>query len=254
MIARGRYELRCCRLRDIRQRGYDNMPIVRGTVLLLWASLLAGCAGSRLAEEPPPGVNLAGAWRLDHSVSDDPQKVLDHMRAEAMKIIARQSQQVAMPARGGRQGQAQAPESGLDPALAQPPPPGTHFDPLRRSPMAHVLQNTVARGDFLTVRQGPGEFVLDYGSSRRTFTPGQHSVVSAEGGVGDQTSGWRGRAYVIEVKPQNGPVMTEEYELSADGKQLLTKLHIGSSELPAVNLNRVYRLVDRGTPQPPTSD
>ena len=222
--------------------------------MLLCVSLLAGCAGSTLVENPPPGVNLAGAWRLDHGASDDPQKVLEQMRAQAMKIISRQSQQVVMPARGGRQGQAQSPESGPDPALAQPPPPGTHFDPLRHSPMAHVILNMVARGDFLTVRQSPGEFVLDYGSSRRTFTPGQHSVVSAEGGVGDQTSGWKGRAYVIEVKPQNGPLMTEEYELSADGKQLLTKLHIGSSELPAVNLTRVYRPADQGTPQPPTSD
>jgi hypothetical protein len=230
------------------------MPIVRGAVLLLWASLLAGCAGSRLADEPAPGVNLAGSWRLDHSASDDPQKVLDQMRAEALKIIARQSQQVSMPARGGRQGPAQA-ESGPDPALAQPPPPGAHFDPLRRSPMAHVLQNMVARGDFLTVRQGPGEFVLDYGTSHRTFTPGQHSVVSAEGGVGDQISGWKGRAYVIEVKAQNGPAMSEEYELSADGKQLVAKLHIGSSELPAVNLTRVYRPTDQAAPPPlPVND
>lgn len=231
------------------------MPIVRGTVLMLWASLLAACAGSRLAEQPPPGVNLAGAWKLDHSASDDPQKLLDQMRAQAIKIIGRQSQPAAMPARGGRQGPAQVPESGPDPALAQPSPPGTHFDPLRRSPMAHVILNTVSRGDFLTVKQGPGEFVLDYGTSRRTFTPGQHSVVSAEGGVGDQTSGWKGHAYLIEVKAQNGPAVTEEYELSADGKQLLAKLHIGSSELPAVNLTRVYRPADQAAPQQfPISD
>jgi hypothetical protein len=96
--------------------------------------------------------------------------------------------------------------------------------------------------------------VLDYGTSRRTFTPGQHSVVSAEGGVGDQTSGWKGRAYVIEVKAQNGPAMSEQYELSADGKQLIAKLHIGSSELPAVNLTRVYRPTDQA-PQPlPVND
>jgi hypothetical protein len=230
------------------------MPMARGTLVLLCVSLLAGCASSRFSEDPPPGVNLAGAWRLDHGASDDPQKILEQMRAQALKIIGRQSQPVAVPAHGGRQGSAQIPESGPDPALAQPAPPGTHFDPLRRSPMAHVIENTVARGDFLTVRQGPGEFVLDYGTSRRTFTPGQHSVVSAEGGVGDQTSGWKGRAYMIEVKAQNGPLLTEEYELSPDGKELRVKLHIGSSELPAVNMTRVYRPVDQGAPQFPISD
>ena len=79
-------------------------------------------------------------------------------------------------------------------------------------------------------------------------------MVSAEGGVGDQTSGWKGRAYMIEVKAQNGPLLTEEYELSPDGKELLVKLHIGSSELPAVNMTRVYRPVDQGAPQFPISD
>ena len=186
------------------------MATVRATLVLLCACLLPGCMGSRLAEEPPPGVSLAGAWRLDHGASDDPQKVLEHMRAEAMKIISRQpQQQVVTTTRGGKQVPAQTSEGGPDPTLAQPPPPGAHFDPLQRSPMAHVLRNTVARGDFLTVRQGPGEFVLDYGGSKRAFIPGQHSVVSAEGGVGDQTSGWKEHAYIIEVKPQNGPLMTE---------------------------------------------
>jgi hypothetical protein len=233
------------------------MATVRATLVLPCALLLAGCMGPRLTEEPPPGVSLAGAWRLDHAASDDPQKVLEHMRAEAMKIIGRPQQQVitTTTTRSGRQVPAQGSPSGPDPTLAQPPPPGAHFDPLQRSPMAHVIRNTIARGDFLTVRQGPTEFVLDYGGSKRTFIPGQHSVVSAEGGVGDQTSGWKGNAYLIEVKAQNGPVLTEEYALSPDGKELLMKLHIGASELPAVNLTRVYRPADQSAHEPlPISD
>ena len=64
------------------QRGYDNMPTVRGTLVLLCAAaaLLCGCAGPRVEEAPAPGVNLAGTWKLDHAASDDPQKILDHMR------------------------------------------------------------------------------------------------------------------------------------------------------------------------------
>jgi hypothetical protein len=234
------------------------MPTVRARLLLLCMVLLPACAGSRLAEDAPPGMNLAGTWKLDHSASDDPQKLLDHMRAEAMKIIGHPPQPVlTVPARGGRPGHspAQTQEGGADPALAQPAVPGPHFDPLQRSPMAHIIDKAVARGDFLTVRQSPGQFVLDYGGSRRTFTPGQHSVVSTEGGVGDQTSGWKGREYVIEVKAQNGPLVTEEYGLSPDGKQLLVKLRIGSAELPAVSLSRVYRPTDESAPhQLPTSD
>jgi hypothetical protein len=234
------------------------MPTVRATgVLLCAAALLPGCAGSRLAEQPPPGVSLAGAWKLDHGASNDPQKILDHMRAQALKIMGRPAQPVLnMPPRGGKPGHipAQSEDTGAD-VFTQAATPGPHFDPLQHSPMAHIVMDTVARGDFLTVRQGPGEFVLDYGTTRRSFTPGQHSVVSAEGGVGDQTSGWKGREYVIEVQPQLGPKVTESYGLSPDGKQLIETLHIGSAELPAVTLTRVYRPTEESAPhQLPTND
>jgi len=236
------------------------MSTVRATGVLLCAAaaLLPGCAGPRFAADAPPGVNLAGVWKLDHHASDDPQKILDHMRAQVLKILSRPPQPVlAAPARQGRAGQTTAhnPDSAGDAELAPPVTPGPHFDPLKHSPMAHIIMNSVARGDFLTVRQRPGEFVLDYGTSRRTFTPGQHSVVSTEGGVGDQTSGWKGRDYVIEVKGQQGPAVTEEYGLSPDGKQLVAKLHIASAELPAVNLTRIYTPTDESAPhQLPTSD
>jgi hypothetical protein len=234
------------------------MPTVRATgVLLCAAALLPGCAGSRLAEQPPPGVSLAGAWKLDHGASNDPQKILDHMRAQALKIMGRPAQPVLnMPPRGGKPGHipAQSEDTGAD-VFTQAATPGPHFDPLQHSPMAHIVMDTVARGDFLTVRQGPGEFVLDYGTTRRSFTPGQHRVVSAEGGVGDQTSGWKGREYVIEVQPQLGPKVTESYGLSPDGKQLIETLHIGSAELPAVTLTRVYRPTEESAPhQLPTND
>jgi len=236
------------------------MSTVRAALVLLCAAatLLPGCAGSRLAETAPPGVNLAGAWKLDHHASDDPQKILDHMRAQALRILGHPPQAVlAMPAHAGKPGHATAqnPDAAADAVLAPPATLGPHFDPLQHSPMAHIIMTSVARGDFLTVRQGPGEFVLDYGGSRRTFTPGQHSVVSAEGGVGDQTSGWKGGEYVIEVKGQQGPAVTEEYGLSSDGRQLVAKLHIASAELPAVSLRRVYRPTDENAPrQLPTSD
>jgi hypothetical protein len=235
------------------------MSTVRATLVLLCAAaLFPGCAGSRLAEEAPAGVNLAGAWKLDHHASDDPQKILDHMRDQALKIMGRPPQPVlATPSRSGRSGQTgtQNGDTAGDAMLQPPAVLGPHVDPLKYSPMAHIIMNSSARGDFLTVRQGPGEFVLDYGGSRRTFTPGQHSVVSAEGGVGEQTSGWKGREYVIEVKGQQGPAVTEEYGLSSDGKHLVAKLHVSSAELPAVSLTRVYSPTDENAPhQLPTSD
>src|SRR5580658_2368183 len=50
-------------------------------VLVAAALALAGCA-THMAAEPPAGVSLAGSWKLDLAASDDPQKLLDKMRAE----------------------------------------------------------------------------------------------------------------------------------------------------------------------------
>jgi hypothetical protein len=176
------------------------------------------------------------------------------MRAEALKILGHPPQQVLVQ-KPGKPAQVQSTDPAAEAAYTQLAPGAPHGDPLRHSPMAHLIMNSVAHGDFLTVRQSPGEFVLDYGTSRRSFTPGQHSVVSTESGVGDQTSGWKGHEYVIEVKAQQGPLVTEEYGLSPDGKQLVAKLHIASAELPAVSMRRVYNPTNESAPHPlPTSD
>jgi len=236
------------------------MSIVRLMGMLLSAAAatgLTGCA-TGLHTDAPAGANLAGAWKLDPGASDDPQKVLAQMRTEAARIIARGAQPPPppLPAHGAAPRDTRPQEEPYDDSAVAAVGPGGHRpDPLQRSPMAHIIQAAVGRGDFLTVRQGPGEFVLDYGTSRRSFTPGAHSVVSAEGGVADQTSGWKGREYVIEINAQLGPEVTEAYGLSADGKHLVEKLHISGGELPAVTLTRVYAPTTEIAPrQLPTDD
>lgn len=232
----------------------------KGTSLFgcgLLAACCAGCLGPSLNTVEAPGPSLAGTWKLDSAASDDPQKIIDHMRAEAKAKIARMREApVVTQQRPGRPGSGpggtgstagyNAPEvydTGTPPPGNGPPP-----DPLRYSPMYHVLTNELARGEYLTVRESPGEFVLDYGNSVRSFTPGVHSVVSAEGGVGDQTSGWDKRAYVIDVKAQQGPNVVQRFALSDDGQHLIEKLRIGPAELSEVNLTRVY---DHTTEQAP---
>jgi hypothetical protein len=225
------------------------MSSARGAASLLCAAaclLLPSCAGTRLSTTAPAGVSLAGTWRFDPAASDDAQKILSHLRAQALKII---NHNIA-------QAQARVDAGSAPPETAAVvDAPALRRDPLRRSTAAHILRAVIARGELLTVHQSPDEIVFDYGDSRRSFTPGAHSVVSAEGGVGDQRSGWNGRSYIIIIKAQQGPEVTDAYELGADGKQLLEKLHISSYELPAVDLKRVYDLTSDATPhQLPTGD
>jgi hypothetical protein len=221
------------------------MLMVRARRLLLYAAavpVLGGCFSTSVSPESAPGVSLAGNWKVDAAASDDPQKTRNLMRAEALKIINRSA--AYAQARGATGAEAD------DPAAAHAP----RRDPLQHSHMAHIIQAMMARGDYLTVRQTPGQVVFDYGAVRRSFTPGVHSVVSVEGGVGDQTSGWHGDEYVIHVKAQLGPEVEERYSVSPDRKHLIEKLHIGAYELPPVSLKRVYDATSESAPRQPTSD
>jgi hypothetical protein len=222
---------------------------------LLLVAPLAGCGG-HLAEAPAPGASLAGAWKLNPTASDDPQKVIERMRAQALQRMAHHEQtaplQQAPTRHGGGHGAGSAGSAADSQDGAQQQEvsdPGRHLDPLRNSQMMHVLAAALARGDFLAVRISAGQVVFDYGTSVRSFTPGARSVVSAEGGVADQTSGWSGRDYVIHLKAQMGPDVAENYSVSADGKHLIETLKIGPAELPVVNLTRVYDATSDAAPR-----
>src|SRR5271170_3602579 len=139
-------------------------------VLCLWlAAPLAGCVGGQLAEAPAAGASLSGAWKLNPVTSDDPQKVIERMRAEAVRRIARQAQQAPIERQGmhgggagtagGTQDSTQPDVSGADDAAAHAAHTGHRPDPLRNSQMFHALTDALARGDFLTVRVGTGEVV-----------------------------------------------------------------------------------------------
>jgi hypothetical protein len=209
--------------------------------------LLSGCIGGHLSEEAPTGPRLAGIWKLNRGASDDPQRIIDSLRAEAQKKINRAMNASAAPMEGPggqggggrRHGQGGADSGDQIPDIA-PPQHGPGMDPLRNSPTMHALREVLQRSDYLTIRQSAEQVSFDYGTTVRNYTPGGHSVVSSENGVADQNSGWSGKTFVVNIKPQVGPAIVEEYGLSPDGKHLVVKTRIGPFELSRVNLTRVY--------------
>jgi hypothetical protein len=130
-------------------------------------------------------------------------------------------------------------------------PPGGMFRPREgmasylRSQYTNALGSLLGNGDGLIVEQAADRFALRRGDSRRSFTPGGHSVVGVTDGVADQTSGWKGREYIIDVRPQVGPRVTERYGLSPDGSQLIEKVSLSGDGLKKLDFTRVY---DKGTP------
>lgn len=239
---------RMTRTRSLARHARNGCCVGPGLLASALAALagLAGCAVQRLESQPPAGVNLSGAWRLDRAVSDDPHRVLEHLRSEVARRFQRYVAQVqeAGPAvrpgsRGGGSVAAAetAHEQQVEAAALQRP----RGDPLAGSPTLAAITARAAQGDLLFIRQKEDELVLDFGGLKRSFVPGQRSVVSAQSGVADQISGWHGRSFVIELKPQLGPAVIDTYALSADGRRLTEKLHVGASDfVPAVDMTRVY--------------
>ena len=228
------------------------MPMLRAPrslicVALFMAVTLTGCLGTRLAPDGPSTPQLQGVWRLNRTASEDPQKIIDRLKAEAEKKL-RRAMNAPPPTlgdnnprgrgRGGGAGSGPSP----DDIQAEPPPQplGPGMDPLRNSPTMHELRAMLQRSDYLTIKQSPEQMSFDYGTTVRSYTPGDKSVVSSENGVADQTSGWSDKTYTIRIKPQLGPRVLEEYSLSPDGKQLIVKATIGPFELSKVELTRVY--------------
>jgi hypothetical protein len=62
--------------------------------VLLAVAFLAACAGEKLTQAPPPGVDFSGRWKLNDADSDDPQRLL---QAQFDKPVS----QTSAPSGGG---------------------------------------------------------------------------------------------------------------------------------------------------------
>lgn len=189
-----------------------------------------GCSSvGSYATTAPPGVDFAGTWRLNVAASDDPRKALARFRPR--RGPTQQSQQVTGRRRRG-QPSGENPGEAFPEEDSGPPPPSL----LTLIPNSDVLRNEV-----LAIRQRPDAFIVDYGTSTHSFTPGEKSVVSVPEGVGDQSAGWKGKDFVVDVRSQLGMQMTETFSISnKNGRQLIVKINLNGSSVPRVALTRVY--------------
>jgi len=239
------------------------MPIVRAREISVFAVVLVALAGcgsvGRFDPNPSHTVDLSGSWTLDRTASEDPKPVIEKLRPKPVK------QRWDMPpddgtddetgppdggqqgggGRGGGGGQGGGGRSRRGGSQGQPQMAyRNNNDAYTHSTVMRMLMADLARADNLTIRQAPEQFTLDYGSAVRTFTPGAVSVVSAAWGVADQSSGWKGKQFVINVRPQTGVASHESFSLSDDGNHLVEELHLGGGEFPSVKLKRVYGRAD----------
>jgi hypothetical protein len=208
-------------------------------------------------------VNLAGTWRLNRQASQDPQPLLAKMREDEMKRMRRYMRNAGAeddpdldPYGGGdTSGERRGPRGGGERSTSErsggdQERGGGRRGRFMRWPYEQALGSALT-SDSLTIEQSPTRFVIIRGDDKRSFTPGGDSVVSVADGVADQHSGWAGREYVIEVRPQVGARVIERYGLSADGHQLVEKFTLTDEGWPKLEFTRVYdagKLTPRGLP------
>ncbi|HVS77583.1 MAG TPA: hypothetical protein VHE11_11655 [Steroidobacteraceae bacterium] len=233
---------------------------------LVAATLLTGCASSRLSSEPPPGVRLAGDWKVDPAGSDDLGKAIEQLRAQTRK--ARQGRRAPRETSGEIEGppSGRARSRGRGPDERQGgeageggndvgPGAGAEEAGIGAPRLSAVdeLMSSVPRGEYLTVTVSATAFTVRSGGSSDQYVPGVESEISAQRGDAQQISGWKGGAYVIDTKPQWGPEIIQSYGLTKDGRLALTVRLTGRG----INFvfTRVYERTTRVAPlAPPTND
>jgi hypothetical protein len=232
---------------------------------LIAAAALAGCATGHLSADPPPGVHLAGNWKLDTARSDDLGKAVDELRAQAQK--ARRDAEKGRQTQGGgsdgtqgatgghRRGRRGGQQTASGDDNQSTGAPGEGGDELGggapRFSTVDELMSSVPRGDYLRIGVGASSFTVSSGESSDQYTSGMQSEISAEQGDAQQVSGWKGEAYVIDTKPQWGAEIIQSYGLTKDGKLTMTVRLTGNKT--RLTFTRIYDRTTRVAPlAPPT--
>ena len=231
------------------------MPSFRVSAIpaaLAAAVLLTGCAWSGgFAADPPPGLHLAGDWKLNAARSDDLGKAIDKLRAQSAQrrrnAGSEQSQDVSGDAEGppsghrrsrrGQQGEQSAGSGngsgyGAEGEDFGTGPPG--------SSVVNELMSNVPRGDYLRIGVTADSFTVTSGDSSDRYTPGLESDISAEQGDARQMSGWKKSGYVIDTKPRIGAELIQSYSLTKDGKLIMTLQLTGGRLKTRFTYTRVY--------------
>lgn len=241
------------------------IPVYALCVGIALGAALAGCASSRFSSDLPPGERLAGDWKVDSARSDDLGKAVEALRQQGEKARRKAHETSAAGANGGTQGPGrggrrtgpgepggqQTEEAGEGETA-----PGSEGVGPGVGPMPHVspideLMSNVPPGDYLRIGVSAAAFTVTSGDSSNQYTPGQLSDISAEQGDAQQISGWKGTAYVIDTKPQLGPEIVQSYDLTKEGRLIMTlRLSGGGTKF---TFTRIYDRTTGVTPlAPPT--
>ena len=185
---------------------------------LFAVAILAPLAGPAATEENRRG-NLTGTWRLNHDLSDDPQKMREGRLAGGARG-GRGGFGRRGGGFGGHRGGGAESDDGAPPA----------FDPEALEKLTIVHQDPELR-----ITDGLGR-------SHVLFTDGRKIEEERSAGTFKIRTEWKDGHVVVTTTPKRGPKTTESYGVAADGSVLTVTMRIEGRGRD-LELRRVYDAV-----------
>lgn len=250
------------------------MPTHPSRVLCLCAAALAaslnGCGTVQLKSVPPRNPpQLAGSWTLDPANSAHVDAAVNSLEAQLQGLVARARQAAGRaaqrpaeplrrerqrPAQGGGQGTAGPPATDAGSANAVQEPSVEVSAPLLGADWVREFIAHVPVGDYLGIGMAPGLITVRTAAGSQQCSLGVPTAMTFGKSPANETCGWDGQAFLIEILPLIGPRLTERFALTADGELAMT-LHLIGHGID-VRLIRRYRRNPHASPPVllPTSD
>ena len=246
------------------------MPTRPSRALRLSASAfvaaLSGCSMAPLRlTAPAHAPHLAGNWQLDAAHSEPIDAAVKRLQAQlharmrkalrAMKRAEARAQSESAPSSGGdhdRDGSSAPARIGGHTVQE----PGVEVSaPMFGAAWVRELIGHVPVGSRLNLALSPREFSLTSATGIQQCNLGIPTVVTfGPHDTANQSCGWRGHAFVIELQPLLAPKLSEQFAIAPGGELVMT-LHLSGQGVD-VTLVRRYRRTTQGPPQTllPTSD
>jgi hypothetical protein len=220
-------------------------------VVVVSVMCLAACAGEKLAQTPPAGVDLSGRWKLNEADSDDPQRLL---QAQLNAPAAGQSSSGGgSGGRGGRQGGGRGGPGGIGPGGPAGPvmPPVSLLSEGLRWPGKQLEIKQVA-GVVAFTSDGINRVCqpMDAGKTHRHHADAAGRDDAAPGrdrrGRSRDSSpahcGWAEKTLIVQGgdAADDRPPFEEHYSLSDDGQRLVEVVGFKSGRSSGFTMSRVW--------------
>ncbi len=199
--------------------------LTRLVVLAGLASILIGCASTKVSAEPPAGTDLSGDWALNKSLSADTQGAIAHATAQAFSMPRNVDAGGGVRGGSGKGGGGRrGGNRGSSNAAGMPQP---------RFQIGDIVAELSPSTERLKIVQNATSLRVSHDSTwdyNHTF--GSEAEISIYGIDAEQITGWQEHEYVVETTTDSGVTVLERFSIVPDTDQLQITLHIDSKRLP----------------------